>query len=304
MSYNGVGLGTARGSGTSGYVTSNKFHRTGSRLRREEWKDLKELHAGSQGTRKPDAEILEHNRRREIEAKLMQLEDDLEEEGTYTEGEIQEHLKEARAKFEQEAIHAKSKATRKDDTHAIAARKAEKMDDLRKAFGISHAKANREGDAFDRDLQQQLKEKRRMEHEEQVRQREEERGKEMRKREKAQKKAEKEAREMRRIRNREEKHALKEKKRAEKRKHEEVDRGRSRSRSGGRDRRKDHDSQSPSRSRSPRRRHDSDDEDYGAKAARPSAPSPVDKKYKRDKKKRRRRSPSSSSSSSSSSSDS
>jgi hypothetical protein len=57
---------------------------------------------------------------------------------------------------------------RSDDTHAIAARKAEKMEDLRKAFGFSKEHASREGDAFDQELQGQLKEKRRIEHEEQV----------------------------------------------------------------------------------------------------------------------------------------
>ena len=33
--YNGIGLTTARGSGTSGYVQQNKFHRDASRLTRE-----------------------------------------------------------------------------------------------------------------------------------------------------------------------------------------------------------------------------------------------------------------------------
>jgi hypothetical protein len=32
--YNGIGIGTPRGSGTSGYVQSNKFHLRGSRLNR------------------------------------------------------------------------------------------------------------------------------------------------------------------------------------------------------------------------------------------------------------------------------
>lgn len=211
MSYNGVGLQTARGSGTSGYVTSNKFHRSGSRLRREEWKDLKTLHAGAERARKPDEAILEHNRKRDIEAKLMQLEDDLEEQGV-PESEIAERLQEKRAELERDAERAESKATRKDDTHAVAQRKQEKMENLRKAFGLSAAKATREGDAFDRELQQQLREKRRVEHEEQVRQREAQRRKEARRREKNAKRAEKEKREARRVREREARRAEKEKK--------------------------------------------------------------------------------------------
>ena len=213
MSYNGVGLQTARGSGTSGYVTSNKFHRSGSRLRREEWKDLKTLHAGAERARKPDEAILEHNRKRDIEAKLMQLEDDLEEQGV-PESEIAERLRTKRAELERDAERAKTKATRKDDTHAVAQRKQEKMEDLRKAFGLSAAKASREGDAFDRELQQQLREKRRVEHEEQVKQREAQRRKEARRREKEAKRAEKEKREARRVREREARRAEKESERA------------------------------------------------------------------------------------------
>ena len=34
MSYNGIGLQTTRGSGTNGYVQTNKFHRSASRLQR------------------------------------------------------------------------------------------------------------------------------------------------------------------------------------------------------------------------------------------------------------------------------
>ena len=108
MSYNGIGLETARGSGTNGYVQGNKFHRSASRLQRQEWKDLKTIHgSGAQGSRKPDEAILEHNRKREIEAKLMQLEDDLEERGASAE-EIAEKLKEARARFERESERKKS----------------------------------------------------------------------------------------------------------------------------------------------------------------------------------------------------
>jgi serine/arginine repetitive matrix protein 2 len=82
MSYNGIGLQTTRGSGTNGYVQGNKFHRSASRLQRQEWRDLKSIHgAGAGASKKPDEAILEHNRKREIEAKLMQLEDDLEEKG-------------------------------------------------------------------------------------------------------------------------------------------------------------------------------------------------------------------------------
>ena len=66
------------------------------------------------------------------------------------------------------------------------------MESLRKAFGFSKERDEREGDAFDRDLQAQLRERRRLEHEENVRAKEEARRKEERRREKERRRAEKE----------------------------------------------------------------------------------------------------------------
>ena len=102
MSYNGIGLQTTRGSGTNGYVQTNKCHRSASRLQRTEWRDLKDIHGGGPKSNKPNEEILAHQRKREIEVKLATLEDDLEEKGAGAE-EIAERLKEARAKFERDA---------------------------------------------------------------------------------------------------------------------------------------------------------------------------------------------------------
>lgn len=102
MTYNGIGIQTTRGSGTSGYVQTNKFFRVQSRLERTEWRDLKSIHGDGPAQKKPDEAILEHNRKREIEMKLVQLEDDLEEKG-YSAGEIAEMLKDARVRFEKEA---------------------------------------------------------------------------------------------------------------------------------------------------------------------------------------------------------
>ena len=114
MSYNGIGLQTTRGSGTNGYVQTNKFHRSASRLERKEWKDLKEIHGEGDrgGAKKPCEDILEHNRKREIERKLVELEDDLEERGIARE-EIDEMLKDARAKYERESERKKGAGARR-----------------------------------------------------------------------------------------------------------------------------------------------------------------------------------------------
>ena len=100
--YGGVGIASVRGSGTSGYVQTNKFHLRASRLGpKEQFKDLRELSEGNQ-TRKANVDILEHNRKRAVEMKLLVLQEQLEEQG-YTEGEVTQALATQRAKFELEA---------------------------------------------------------------------------------------------------------------------------------------------------------------------------------------------------------
>ncbi|KAJ6382759.1 hypothetical protein OIU77_031228 [Salix suchowensis] len=98
--YNGIGLQTPRGSGTNGYIQTNKFFvrpRTGKVAH-----DTKGFE-GDQGTggisKKPNKEILEHDRKRQIQLKLVVLEDKLIEQG-YTDAEIEEKLQEARKTLE------------------------------------------------------------------------------------------------------------------------------------------------------------------------------------------------------------
>ena len=79
--YNGIGLTTPRGSGTSGYVQKNV---AAIRNRREkvEYKsdaDLAKLERGLQ--KQPNKEILEHEWKRKIELKCVELQDQLEEQG-------------------------------------------------------------------------------------------------------------------------------------------------------------------------------------------------------------------------------
>lgn len=75
--YNGIGLLTPRGSGTSGYVQTNKFNlRVQPQLSLEERDDMK---APKQN--KPNLDIIEHNRKREIELKVEEMRLLLEEQG-------------------------------------------------------------------------------------------------------------------------------------------------------------------------------------------------------------------------------
>ncbi|KAL6614952.1 hypothetical protein ACP70R_037222 [Stipagrostis hirtigluma subsp. patula] len=98
--YNGVGLQTPRGSGTSGHVQTSRFS----------VKPRPSAAAGGApvpsdagvGMRKPNKDILEHDRKRQVELRLLVLRDALEEQG-YTEGEIEERLVEARKAAQTEA---------------------------------------------------------------------------------------------------------------------------------------------------------------------------------------------------------
>ena len=175
--YNGIGLTTARGSGTSGYVQSNKFHRQQSRLKREQFEDLKKIHQGHKGgkegisKREGNADILEHNKKRKIEVRLVEFRDALEEEGKLSENEIESKVKDERERLlrkmkQEDEEHEQRRGFKRnrdmeneENTHEIAERQRQKMANLRTAVGISRDDdEKREGEAFDRELQQQLKE--------------------------------------------------------------------------------------------------------------------------------------------------
>ena len=79
--YNGIGLNTARGSGTNGYVQRN-FAAIKNRREKVEYKtdvDLARLDRSL--NKQPNKEILEHQWKRGIEVKCIELQDQLEEQG-------------------------------------------------------------------------------------------------------------------------------------------------------------------------------------------------------------------------------
>lgn len=82
--YNGIGLPTPRGSGTNGYVQRNLSSLRAKRPRDErggerDEKDRQRLE--SQLNRQPNADILEHQRKRQLEVKCAELQDMMEEQG-------------------------------------------------------------------------------------------------------------------------------------------------------------------------------------------------------------------------------
>ncbi|OUC44234.1 putative exocyst complex component Sec6 [Trichinella nativa] len=140
--YNGIGLQSARGSGTSGYVQKNLAHVVVSKdkqqYRNED--DIKRLE--SKVTRKPNKELILHERKRKIELKCLEMQD-LMTEQNYPEEEIQEKVDKYRAllrkKLEEEGdVDDDEEANEKKvkDSHIMAQMMQEKNDRIRRALNI------------------------------------------------------------------------------------------------------------------------------------------------------------------------
>ncbi|KIV98940.1 uncharacterized protein PV09_09326 [Verruconis gallopava] len=131
-----VGLSTPRGSGTSGYVQRNL-----SNLKPRDQADPYNLDDRKHRQRKPDPEILEHERRRKIEVEVFELRDKLEEEGELDEDEIDDRCNALRQRLEEESEREKSKNTdarglKSHQVHDLAKAKIEETERLRRALGI------------------------------------------------------------------------------------------------------------------------------------------------------------------------
>ncbi|PTB41396.1 RNA-splicing factor [Trichoderma asperellum] len=132
-----VGLSTPRGSGTSGYVQRNL-----AQVRPRDYgapypKDRDMRHK----QRQPDKGILEHDRKREIEVKVFDLRDKLEEEEVEEE-EIDRRCDELRKKLLAEMNsrnknNAPRKTFKEHQVHEMADAKIKESERLRRALKIS-----------------------------------------------------------------------------------------------------------------------------------------------------------------------
>lgn len=79
--YNGIGLQTPRGSGTNGYVQRNWafVRKTKDKVHYKTEEELEKLEANS--NKQPNREILDHERKRKMEVKCVELEKVLEDQG-------------------------------------------------------------------------------------------------------------------------------------------------------------------------------------------------------------------------------
>ncbi|KAH9832786.1 Pre-mRNA-splicing factor CWC21 [Teratosphaeria destructans] len=134
-----VGLSTPRGSGTSGYVQRNLSHLKPRDTTQPYPKDL-DLHKLKHKHRQPDKDILEHDRKRDIEVKVFELRDRLEDEGV-DEDDIDARCDTLRKELEDQQAKSGGKGSNKNlkahQVHELAQAKIEESEKLRKALGIS-----------------------------------------------------------------------------------------------------------------------------------------------------------------------
>jgi serine/arginine repetitive matrix protein 2 len=155
--YNGIGLQTARGSGTNGYVQKNmSFVNHKPKVDYKSFDEMKPV-----VHKKPNRDILEHEAKRQVEVKLLEYRDKLEDLGL-KESEIEEKVESHRTRLLQELATSKCGSLAQGDsashTHGRAAAKEAEMERVRGAWGISSDHV--EGESFDPEAQQRRKEER------------------------------------------------------------------------------------------------------------------------------------------------
>lgn len=141
--YNGIGLSTVRGSGTSGYVQRNLSHVPATKEKRKiDYKTEADLNK-EEKIRGPNQGILDHEKKRKIEVKCAELEDLLVDQNL-AEEEIVEKVT-AYRKMLMQSVDINDKIELDDfgrpiikatDSHQIAKMQNERNEKLKDAFGI------------------------------------------------------------------------------------------------------------------------------------------------------------------------
>ena len=141
--YNGIGLSTVRGSGTSGYVQRNLSHVPVTKEKRKiDYKTEAEINK-EEKIRGPNQGILDHEKKRKIEVKCAELEDLLVDQNL-PEEEINEKVTAYRRMLMQ-SVDIDDKVELDDfgrpiikatDSHQVAKMQTERNEKLKAAFGI------------------------------------------------------------------------------------------------------------------------------------------------------------------------
>ncbi|CAL1541187.1 unnamed protein product [Lymnaea stagnalis] len=153
--YNGIGLQTPRGSGTNGYVQRNLAFVKGKKDK-VDYKTEEEINKLDQSLNKqPNKEILDHERKRKVELKCMEMQELMEEQG-YSEKEVRDKVNMFRKMLMAKEGVSESTAVDRDEhgrpiareTHQLAEANQEKNARLKEAFGLTDYV---DGSAFDPD---------------------------------------------------------------------------------------------------------------------------------------------------------
>ena len=155
MSYGGVGLRSVRGSGTNGYVQKSRaFVRPGRGARDRNQRPDFDRPPPKQ--RKPNAKILEHQRKRAIEVKLMDMRDAMEDRGL-DEATIESRIQQSRERLlaQKPAAAAARGGSGGRGSHERAHSKQRENTQMRSAFRIQSDFVP--GEAFNQERQEQKK---------------------------------------------------------------------------------------------------------------------------------------------------
>eukprot|EP01053_Blabericola_migrator_P010672 Blabericola_migrator_1__10671@NODE_608_length_7306_cov_258_002348_g441_i0_p6_GENE_NODE_608_length_7306_cov_258_002348_g441_i0NODE_608_length_7306_cov_258_002348_g441_i0_p6_ORF_typecomplete_len152_score30_89cwf21/PF08312_12/9e11cwf21/PF08312_12/1_1e04_NODE_608_length_7306_cov_258_002348_g441_i020552510 len=146
--YNGIGLPTPRGSGTSGYIQRNLGHVPSGAKRK--FKKNEQVESTGSVKVKPggDPELLEHERRRRVEIEVMTYITELEARGV-TGDELDELVDKKREELlaekatERDLLLRESKVAIKRDTHIRAKEKSAEEEKMRRALKIDKSSSRR-----------------------------------------------------------------------------------------------------------------------------------------------------------------
>lgn len=140
--YNGIGLATARGSGTNGYVQKNL-----SAVRKQQYRKNDNALASAPEHKKPNEDILLFEKKKQIEIEVMKLEDSLIDDGV-EEDFIQEKCDLLRSELflKLDTMTKNLKDIKAHQQHELAAAKELKNEAFKNAFKIRNDYD--EGDVF------------------------------------------------------------------------------------------------------------------------------------------------------------
>lgn len=152
--YNNIGLATPRGSGTSGYVVSNRAKSRNFQSKLDFMKELKSLRENIlKPERRANQEIVTHNTKRQVYVRLEEIRERLEHEGK-SKDEIETILKKAETKLLEKLKQRGALNSAKNDknSHQLALLKDKQLSKIKNAFEMGEGYEY--GSAFDFEAQE------------------------------------------------------------------------------------------------------------------------------------------------------